>query len=116
MQDFYRKKDILVNSQEDLFELYLESAQENVEYMLRKFPEMQRVQKDCYMDWLVSMGICPQSLITRQSKYWLETVFYCDGEMGLNLPGRMEELPNLFFEALSVVRGEKSRIKEKEDK
>ena len=116
LSDFYRKEVIWVHNLEELYALYLVNAQEHVEYTLRKVPGMKRFQKDVYLDWLVKAGICPQSIITRNSKYWLETVSYCDGEMGLSLPGRMDELPNLFFEALRIVRNEKANVREQEDK
>ena len=72
-------------------------------------------EKDTYLDWLSKHRVCPHGVITKQSIYWLELISYMDSEMGVNLPYEYSETPNIFFQALSIVRGERTKIRKEEE-
>lgn len=115
--DFYRKKR-RVTSLEDLYEHFIVFTNQRQENLAKKFPGLPPVKRDDYLDFIIhrNIGICPQGIITATSKYWLEIVSYCDGEHGLNLPAKMEELPDLFFQSLGIVRNVKSQIRKEEER
>lgn len=58
--------------------------------------------------------ICPHKLITPLSNYWLETVYIMDGDMGVSLPAPLDEVPAVFFDALSIVRNGKNMVNKEE--
>lgn len=60
--------------------------------------------------------LCPHKLIDPLSNYWMETITVLDGEMGMTLPGKMEEIPALFFDALSIVRSARAQVRKEEKK
>lgn len=47
---------------------------------------------------------CPHKLAEPVTNYWLETINLLDSEYGLTLPATLDQVPALFFEALSIVR------------
>ncbi len=76
------------------------------------------MEPDSYADWLIKRGICPHALITNNSKYHFENSLLLDSEMGLSMPDptkSMGDTPELFFQALKIVRYEKSKVKEEEN-
>ena len=105
-----------IESLEDLHNHYVLFTTQQREKFYKDFPNARRVKRDDYLDFLINrrIGICPQGIVSENSKYWLELIGYCDGEMGMSLPGNMEELPDLFFQALRIVRGVKSDIRKEE--
>ncbi len=60
--------------------------------------------------------ICPHSLLTSLSYYWLETICLFDGEMSLTLPAPAKETPALFFDALSIIRHAKKKASDEDKK
>ena len=60
--------------------------------------------------------VCPHKLVTLNSQYWIDTVNILDGEMSLTLPYQMDQIPGVFFDALSVVRQARSIVSEEEKK
>ena len=75
------------------------------------------MQGDSFCKFLaLRTDLCPHSLITPESSYWLETVSILDGEMGLTLPDKAQDVPNIFYEALAIVRGERARVNREDNK
>jgi len=60
--------------------------------------------------------ICPHQLINSNSSYWMDTVLLLDSEMGLNLPGPLDEVPAVFFDCLGIVRSMRSKVRKEETK
>ncbi len=60
--------------------------------------------------------LCPHSIITQNTFYWMETVNIFDSEMGLTLPGPVDEIPGLFWDCLSIVRSAKAQVRKEEKK
>jgi len=116
LEDFYRNKKT-ITSGEELYEHYLLFTKQQRESLLKKMPGMGEVKRETFVNFLVNkhIGICPQSIISTNSKYWLELICNCDSEMGLTLPAPIGEIPHLFFQALGIVRTEKTKIREEDD-
>lgn len=121
LQD-YNRKEYIVRTPEALYELYelwekqrIARSQEKLSLMSGgQAPEMER---DNYADWLLKRGICPHALVTSNSKYHLENSVLLDAEMGLILPDpkcSLGDTPELFFQALRVVRYEKGLVRQEE--
>jgi len=118
LKNFYGTKR-RVDSQVGLYELYRESSEQRRDHFQKKLPPgTPLLEKDSYLDWLInsSVNICPHSMSTPNTRYWIELVAMCDGEMGLTLPNGVMETPDLFFQALRIVRDVKTKIKRDEDK
>jgi hypothetical protein len=58
--------------------------------------------------------LCPHILILPNTSYWIETVNIFDSEMGLTLPGAVDEIPALFWDALSIVRSSRAQVRKEE--
>jgi len=71
------------------------------------------MEPDSFVEWLTnsSVNICPHSIVTPNSKYWYETISMCDSENGLTIPDGINNTPDLFFQALGIIREAKYRIK-----
>ncbi len=75
-----------------------------------------KMKPDHFCKFLVERtAFCPHKLVDASTNYWLETVSLLDGEMGMTLPGKMEEIPLIFFEALAIVRTARAQAR-REDK
>lgn len=73
------------------------------------------LKPDTFAKFLVERtDLCPHKVLTPTSEYWLETLSLIDGEHGLTLPSRMENLPGLFFDAMAVIRNTRSKVREEE--
>ena len=116
LEDFYRKKK-KITSLDDLYEHYILFTNQQRERFQQKFPNSPKIKRDGYLDFLVNrhVGVCPQSIISKNSKHWFEIINLCDGEMGLSFPGPIQELPDLFFQALRIVREEKGILRKEEE-
>jgi hypothetical protein len=120
MEDFYRKL-VTVRTESDLFNLYKTFESQRIEHSRLKLslmggdaPEM---EPDDYSDWLIRRGVCPHSIITDNSRYHFENSVLLDGEMGLKLPNGSESIgdtPSIFFQAISIVRQERTKVREEE--
>ena len=118
LKNFYGAK-TRVGSQQALISLYAESSEQRRDHFQKKLPPgTPLLEKDSYLDWLInsSVNICPHSMSTPNTRYWLELIAMCDGEMGLTLPDGVINTPDIFFQALRIVRGVKTKIKRDEDK
>lgn len=115
MEDFYHKK-IKITSQEELYELYILYSDQWVEHTRQKISGKPKIGRDSFLDWILKVGICPHGVITANSRYWIELINICDGEMGVTLPFSVTETPDIFFQALGIVRGERAEIRAEEEK
>jgi len=117
LKNFYGTKR-RVDSQQALYGLYMESSEQRRDHSQKQFPPgTPLIEKDSYLDWLIlsPVNICPHSMSTPNTRYWLELIAMCDGEMGLTLPNGVSDTPDLFFQALRIVRDVKTKIKRDED-
>jgi hypothetical protein len=92
----------------------LERAVEKLGFMGAGMPVM---EPDNLLDWLVKRGICPHALVSINSKYHFENIALLDGEMSLSLPDQnvsIGQTPSIFFQALSIVRTEKFKVRQEE--
>jgi len=65
------------------------------------------------LTWLINQRICPKSIISRNSYYWLDTINLCDSETGITLPLGWDT-PGIFFQALNIVRKERVDIEKEQ--
>lgn len=69
-----------------------------------------------YLEWIVRVQkICPHSIISRQSKYLIESVNYCQSDMSFSFPypnRGLPEQPALFFEALQIINSKRAESRE----
>lgn len=120
LEDFYRKKHVVKSfidllSLHDLFESQrLQRAKDKLGLLGGNVPNM---KADDFLDWLVKRGICPHAVVTANSRYHFENSVLLDGEMGMQMPDpklSIGDTPSLFFQALNIVRSERSKVKEEE--
>jgi hypothetical protein len=115
LEDFYHNK-IQVKDQEGLYELYLLFTKQQIERYRKMLGIKGNVKRDHYLDWLIKIGICPYGMITANTNYWYELIAICDGEMGLTMPySNITEIPDIFFQALGIVRSERGKIRQEEE-
>lgn len=75
------------------------------------------IKPDTFGKFIVERtDLCPHQVISNNSDYWLETMAMLDGEQGLTLPGQMEDLPAVFFDAMATIRGMRSKVRKEEEK
>lgn len=99
----------LYQTYEDFEKKRLQKAQETL--------KRDDLKPDSFAQFLAERtDLCPHSLFTPTTAYWIETVHIFDGEMGLTLPGAVEGIPGLFWDALSVVRSAKAQVRKEEKK
>lgn len=73
------------------------------------------IRPDSLLEFLAEKtDLCPHSLITPGSAYLVETISFCDGDMGLNLPGSIEDVSAIFFDALSIIRNARAKVRKEE--
>jgi RNA polymerase subunit RPABC4/transcription elongation factor Spt4 len=74
------------------------------------------IKADHFCKFLVDRTqFCPHKLLDSTTSYWLETITLLDGDHGVTLPATMDQIPIVFFDALSVVRSSRA-LARKEDK
>jgi len=121
LKDFYGTR-VRVGSYSTLYGLYRTFSGQAVDHAKKKLmklggvaPEM---EPDSYLEWLInsSVNICPHSIASQTTKYWIELINMCDGESGLTMPMGPVETPDIFFQALRIIRGVKTDIRRKEEK
>jgi hypothetical protein len=120
VEDFNRNKH-WVYSELDLQRLYKLSEDQRIEKSRKLLGEYgnNNMEPDSYCDWLVRRGICPHAIVTANSRYHFENSVLMDSEMGLKLPDpqvSLSETPAIFFQAVSVVRSERAKVKEEDGK
>ncbi len=114
------KKSPLFHTEEELREAYTKFEDvriANFKKMIGR--EDAEIKPDPFPKFLLDRtNLCPHKLITPLSAYWVETINMFDGELGLTLPATVDNIPALFFDALSTVRRARSivRTQEKKDK
>jgi hypothetical protein len=124
MEDFYRTEHWIYGPS-DLYKLYELSEKQRIEKSRRQLglfnPEALsgEMEPDPYSDWLIRRGICPHALVTTNSRYHFENSVLMDSEMGLKLPdpqASLSDTPAIFFQAVSIVRSERAKVKEEDGK
>ena len=108
-----RNKVKVINLNE-LNNLYIIFTDQQTENFRKKFPELKEVGRDSFLDWCVKRKICPQSIITDNSYYWVETIAICDSEYSLQTPYGVVDTPDLFYQALGIIRKERATIMQEE--
>jgi hypothetical protein len=114
MEDWYHQK-VKITESASIGELWTKFEDQRLDHFSKKMGQTY-TQKGEYLDFLVRQKVCPHGVITKQSIYWLELISYMDSEMGLNLPYGYHETPNIFFQALGIVREERSKIRREEER
>ena len=120
LKDFYGAK-VRVDSYSALYGLYMTYSGQAVERAEEKLQKMGglpiKLERDSFLFWLVnnSVNICPHSIASTTTKYWLELINMCDGENGLTMPMGPVDTPDMFFQALRIIRGVKTDIRREED-
>jgi hypothetical protein len=100
---------------ESLFSTYLAFETERVE-KAKKTTGKTDIKPDSFVQFIAERtDVCPHHLITLNTSYWIETINIFDSETGLNLPGPVDEVCGLFFDALSTIRAARAKAR-KEDK
>lgn len=100
---------------EELDQMYKKFENERIN-KAQKLVGSREIKPDHLVKFVVERtNFCPHAFIDNQVLYWIETVSLLDGEMGLTLPTRLNEVPTLFFEALSIIRSARAKVR-KEDR
>lgn len=101
----------------ELLEVYQKFEKSRVEKAEKATNQIGKIKPDPFSKFIVERtDLCPHQIITKNSDYWLETLVLVDGEQGLTLPGPMEDLPVVFYDALSIVRSARAKVRKEEEK
>lgn len=100
----------------DLHKLYEKFENERVRNA-EKLTGKSGIRPDHFVKFLAERtDFCPHALFDANTLYWHDTVSILDSEMGLNLPEGLKGTPAMFFDALSLVRSERARVRKEEEK
>jgi hypothetical protein len=100
---------------EELHSMYTEFEKVRIE-KAQAMVGIRPMKPDHFCKFLVDRTqFCPHKLLDSMTTYWLETITLLDGEQGVTLPAPMDEIPIVFFDALSIVRNARAMAR-KEDK
>lgn len=118
LEDFMRNK-VTVSNEDELYALYeaweRQRAERSIEKLKAFGQNVEHLDPDPYLDWLIKRGICPHALVSDNSKYHFETVVILDSDMGVRFPDpnlTMGDNPSLFFQSLNIVREQRRMVKE----
>lgn len=74
-----------------------------------------KINPDPFIKFVIGRTfLCPHKLMDDLTKYWIEVIYTLDSEMGLTLPGNLDETPALFFDALSLVRSNRNKARQED--
>ncbi|GAF76454.1 unnamed protein product, partial [marine sediment metagenome] len=106
LTDYYGKE-VEVYNHEELYDLYIIYANQQKDKFIKdtggNCPDF---EIDSFLDWLCNsyVNICPHSMCSTMSKYWIELIDVCDGETGCTLPMGAVDTPYIFYQALGIIR------------
>jgi len=101
------KKEYVDVTVDGLYDFYLDYTTQQMDHWSGILTTTSNV-RDTLLNWCLKHNVCPWALITKNSSYWLETINLFDGEMGLTLPYKYEEVPFIFHQALGIIRKERN--------
>ena len=111
--DFYRNKVKVINLTE-LYNLYIIFTDQQKKKLMKDMPGLKDPGRDTFLDWCKKRLVCPLGIITENSYYWIETIAICDSEYSLNTPYGVVDTPDIFYQALGIIRKEKAEIQQEE--
>jgi hypothetical protein len=118
LEDFMRNK-VIVHDEDELYALYKSWESQRVAKAIEKIrsfgQDVDAIEPDPYLDWLVKRGICPHAIVSENSKYHFESIVILDSEMGVKMPDPVANVgdnPAIFFQSLNIVREQRRKAKE----
>ena len=102
----------------DVHNHYENVERDSINHFKKKglIPAGQEIEPDPALDRILKLGICPKGLISLNSYYWWETIALCDSEFMLTYPNGFNDTNGIFFDALKIIRSEKSKVREEDGK